>query len=106
MTEKQTEVNKSLCSQDKTTDVCTATAAASISADEIKTEIGADEESSSTIQVTRKVQRDIRVSVKPNNIATTNSTIDGVILCLELADHLFAVHVVGWFFIDNLSMRM
>ena len=57
MTEKQTEVNKSLCSQDKTTDVCTATAAASISADEIKTEIGADEEYSSTIQSVRETQQ-------------------------------------------------
>ena len=57
MTEKQTEVNKSLSSQDKTTDVCTATAAASISADEIKTEIGADEEYSSTIQSVRETQQ-------------------------------------------------
>ena len=57
MTEKQTEVNKSLSSQDKTTNVCTATAAASISADEIKTEIGADEESSSTIQSVRETQQ-------------------------------------------------
>ena len=60
---------------EESTDVSTA-AAATLPADKIKTEIGADEESPSTIQVTQKKQSDIRVFMKPNNITTT-STNDG-----------------------------
>ena len=60
---------------EESTNVSTA-AAATLPADKIKTEIGADEESPSTIQVTQKKQSDIRAFMKPNSIVT-NSTTDG-----------------------------
>ena len=88
---------------EESTDVSTA-AAATLPADKIKTEIGADEESPSTIQVTQKKQSDIRVFMKPNNIVTTSTTdgdkiglwCDAYSLQCSLLVRDLSIYVVFW----------